>query len=467
MTLEISITASHDGGNIEVLSQSTLVPSPSTNAPRTAECTVSLQVRPDVYTELEKVSHMQYFSFRSFVSGLQSNKGDAFESITVRYEIVNAHAVSFPYAWPGTTICYTTGSLEPTDDDVWKRNPTTGYADGKLTWTHTHTSNGSTFFSYYPPYTYNRHLKLISDCSSRMTLGDSPLTEYNPSVESLGKTVEGREMECISIGSGSLVAWMIHRQHPGETMAEFFAEGLLHRLCGFNGPEGANALDDVTRSILTQYRLYIVPCMCPDGAVRGHIRTNAVGANLNREWATVYDDYEAPTVARSPEVYSVLRKMDVTGCDFFLDVHGDESIPYVFFAGPVKTPKWGERMMNLHGYFVSCYQRANSDVQKEFGYPPPESEEKTVKLMNKATNQVSNRFDCLGLTLEMPYKDCATNPDPDCGFSPQRAKKLGRDLVDALSGVSTFLRAEGEFWSEFSSEDSFVSPREPALQDGV
>lgn len=410
---------------------------------------------------------MQYFSFRSFVSGLHCNSGDDFESITVRYEILNAHAVSFPYAWPGTTICYTSASLEPTDDALWKRNLTTGYADGKLTWTHTHISNGSTFFSYYPPYTYNRHLKLISDCASQMFVHGSPLAEYNPSVESLGKTVEGREIECISIGSGRLVAWIIHRQHPGETMAEFFAEGLLHRLFGLDGPERANALDEVTQCILTQYRLYIVPCMCLDGSVLGHIRTNAVGANLNREWATVHDDYEAPTLSRSPEVYSVLKKMDSTGCDFFLDVHGDESIPYVFFAGPVKTPKWGERMMNLHGYFVSCYQRANSDVQKEFGYPPPDSQVKTVKLMNKATNQVSNRFDCLGLTLEMPYKDCATNPDPDNGFSPQRAKNLGRNLVDALNGVSSFLRADGEFWNVFSVEDSFVLPKEPVLDNFV
>lgn len=38
-----------------------------------------------------------------------------------------------------------------------------------------------------------------------------------------------------------------------------------------------------------------VPNMNPDGTWRGHLRTNAVGANLNREW-------EKPTLERSPEV---------------------------------------------------------------------------------------------------------------------------------------------------------------------
>jgi len=46
-----------------------------------------------------------------------------------------------------------------------------------------------------------------------------------------------------------------------------------------------------------------VPNMNPDGSWRGHLRTNAAGANLNREWA-------APSAERSPEVLLVRNKMD-------------------------------------------------------------------------------------------------------------------------------------------------------------
>ncbi len=46
-----------------------------------------------------------------------------------------------------------------------------------------------------------------------------------------------------------------------------------------------------------------VPNMNPDGTWRGHLRTNAAGANLNREW-------DAPTLEHSPEVYYVRNKMD-------------------------------------------------------------------------------------------------------------------------------------------------------------
>ena len=57
--------------------------------------------------------------------------------------------------------------------------------------------------------------------------------------------------------------------------------------------------------------------MNPDGSVRGNLRTNAAGANLNREW-------QAPTPERSPEVLCVRDAMHATGVDAFLDVHGDE-----------------------------------------------------------------------------------------------------------------------------------------------
>ena len=430
--------------------------------------TTSPAALADVYTELEKIAHMQFFSFRAFVSGLHSSYngvGKSISLLTVEYVVQNAHAASYPLAWSGATVFFTTGSLEPCDDNSWLRNLSTKYVDGKLTWTHIHTANGSTFFSYWPLYTYNRHLKLITDCSIRISTRGSACSKFNPVIESLGQTLEGREIECISIGNGTLSAWIQHRQHPGEPMAEFFAEGLLHRLFGICED---GELDEGAKTLLHNYRLYIIPNMCPDGSVRGHLRTNSVGSNLNREWANSpsNDGYEAPTLERSPEVYAVLSKMDAIGCDFFLDVHGDEELPYVFFSGAEKTPVWGDRIMHLHGYFIASFQRVNADVQKLIGYPPPDSAEAAMKYMHVATNQVSNRFNCLGLTLEMPFKDCETNPDPDKGFGPERAKMLGSNLVDALNDVQSYLRSDEQFWDTFSVEDEYVTPTDNFKEDG-
>ncbi len=66
--------------------------------------------------------------------------------------------------------------------------------------------------------------------------------------------------------------------------------------------------------------------MNPDGSFLGHLRTNACGVNLNREWAEL-------SVERSPEVFNVMERMKQTGITLALNVHGDEALPYNFIAG--------------------------------------------------------------------------------------------------------------------------------------
>jgi hypothetical protein len=180
---------------------------------------------PDIHTELENVGHMQYFCFRSFVSGLVPMPSSAASAVVVTYVISNASDVSFPDAWPGSSVCYNVCGVDSSYDDDWRRNLTTEYDNddfpGALTWKQVHETNGSTYFSYWPPYSYDRHLKLISDCWSR-TRRDSrgaAMCTYDPVIESLGTSIDGREIECLSLGNGNLNAWIQHRQHPGETMA--------------------------------------------------------------------------------------------------------------------------------------------------------------------------------------------------------------------------------------------------------
>ncbi|MFK5004415.1 M14 family zinc carboxypeptidase, partial [Klebsiella pneumoniae] len=67
------------------------------------------------------------------------------------------------------------------------------------------------------------------------------------------------------------------------------------------------------RRLRAQCRFHIVPNANPDGSFRGHLRTNAAGVNLNREW-------HAPSAERSPEVLAIRNAMDATGVDFAIDV---------------------------------------------------------------------------------------------------------------------------------------------------
>jgi murein tripeptide amidase MpaA len=57
-----------------------------------------------------------------------------------------------------------------------------------------------------------------------------------------------------------------------------------------------------------------------------------------------------------------------------------------------------------------------------------------------STNQVAERFGCLAMTLEMPFKDNDDLPDPLHGWSPERSRALGRDCLAALAELVGDLR---------------------------
>jgi len=253
----------------------------------------------------------------------------------------------------------------------------------------------------------------------------SPRVKYR----SLGKTLDGQDMDMLVIGSSDSKettpkknCWIIARQHPGETMAEWFMEGWLSRI--------TDPTDSVATQLLKEANFYVVPNMNPDGSRRGNLRTNAAGANLNREWLT-------PTLEKSPEVFLVRQQMQKVGLDYCLDVHGDEALPYNFIAGAEGVPKWSERLKDLQETYKSSLVRSCPDFQTKFGYDVDKPGEANMTI---CTNYIAETFDALSMTLEMPFKDNANEPCKAHGWSPERARKLGSANLDALYEVVSRLR---------------------------
>ena len=170
--------------------------------------------------------------------------------------------------------------------------------------------------------------------------------------------------------------------------------------------------------------------MNPDGAARGHLRTNAVGTNLNREWA-------APSAEKSPEVLYVLNAMDEIGVDMYLDLHGDEALPYNFVAGSEGIPAYSPRLKDLEDTFKQTLLAVTPEFQDEYGYPKDKPGEANLSV---ASNAVGQRFECLAYTFEMPFKDNDDLPDPVFGWSTQRCQQLGEDLLVAIRAVLPKLR---------------------------
>jgi murein tripeptide amidase MpaA len=124
--------------------------------------------------------------------------------------------------------------------------------------------------------------------------------------------------------------------------------------------------------------------------------------------------------------------MRETGVKFFLDVHGDEALPYNFISGPDGVESVTPEIRAAQASYEAALMRSNPDFQTTHGYPEAAPGKAN---MTMATNWVADEFGALSMTLEQPFKDTKDTPHPDTGWSPERARKLGRSNLDALWAV--------------------------------
>ena len=369
--MSLFISSNFDAGNIEVINTKDIND-------------IQLKIRKDTNSEF-----LQWFYYR--VQGVKSQ--------TCVMSIINAGDAAYPEGWEN----YQARASYNRND--WFQIPAK-YDGSKLTMEFT-PEYDSFYIAYFAPYSYEQHLDLVNYAQQSDIC----------TLEQVGLTTQGRPIDFLRIGDedkNKKKLWIIARQHPGETMAEWFIQGLVNRLI--------DKQDSVSINLLKKANLYIVPNMNIDGSILGNLRVNAKGVNLNREW-------ENPSIDESPEVYYIKEKMKEIGMDFNLDVHGDEGLPYVFISGIEGIPSFNKKLSSLTDSFMDNWKSINPDIQDKYGYP--KNEPGTANLMICSKN-LGEEFKCLSQTLEMPFKQNDNIPDLKNGWSSKRSIKLGESLVNTL-----------------------------------
>ncbi len=308
-------------------------------------------------------------------------------------------------AYPGGWESYNAAVSEDRVD--WLRAPARWDKDADkgsliIDWT---CESGTAWFAYFAPYSYERHQNLVAEAAAYEDV------DYRQ----LGTTAQGRPIDCLEMGTGDKQIWLYARQHPGESMAEWWMEGAIAKLTDPSDPHA--------RLLRQKCRIHIVPNMNPDGSVLGHLRTNSKGVNLNREW-------HEPSADKSPEVLCVKNAMDESGVDFAMDVHGDEAIAAVFLAGFDGIESWTEALGGKFTRYQQLLSQRTPDFQHELGYP--KARPGTANL-SMSTNQLAQRFGAVSMTLEMPFKDNQFLPDAAHGWSPERCVHLADDCLAVLA----------------------------------
>lgn len=375
----MKISSEFDSGNIDVVS----VASPTN---------IQLKLKKD-----NNACTRQWFHFCLDTSANEVHK------IT----IVNAGESSFSNALTGYNV------LASYNKENWFR--VESYYDEQTLIIHHTPTSSRIFYAYYVPYYYERHQALMSKIMC--------LDFFHK--KNLGTSLDNHPIELVVIGEQAAhkkKVWIIGRQHPGETMAQWFIEGILTHFIN-KAPSSLQLLSSAV--------FYLVPNMNPDGSVRGNHRTNAAGINLNRQW-------HHPSKLKCPEVYYVRRAMHEIGVDLFLDIHGEEEIPYAFMMGGSSSLKLKQQADEFKGRFA----QSNTNFQTLYDYDNYQSgcgvgccgsTCNQPHELAKATDYVEHNFGCLSLLLELPFKTplsveakTANNPQEQC-------IALGQSILDPIA----------------------------------
>lgn len=384
----VSVSAAIPEGSIEVVSDHD-------------PADIQLRLRQD-----DEKTAMFYYHFRAI--GLRGRD--------CRFRIINAQE-SVARRLAGRTNdehCWNSpGAMASYDLNNWFRVPGV-YEDGVYTFSH-RPEHDICYYSSWPPYGLARLQGLLARIQLQPHVG----------VSCLGKTVDGHDLDLVTLGTpgaNKRVCWIMARQHPSETMSSFFVEGFLERML--------DTWDPMIARLLEKAVFYVVPNMNPDGTQRTYTRNNAAGHNLNRAW-------QKPDPKETPEVYLVREVMEQTGVDFSIDCHGDRELRCNFLGGPLEIPSKSPRLDGLFEILKDTWASITPEYERGHPYPggPPAEAD-----LNMAWNWIAERFNCLSVLLEQPFKDTLWRTDPVTGWSPNRSTAFGGTLPSVLSRIVDQLR---------------------------
>lgn len=326
---------------------------------------------------------------------------DTGSSMLQRIRLLNADKVSFSAAWDGYQV------FASYDNQHWFRIDTR-YQQGELVLT-LNAQAAKVYYAYFVPYPQSRHTALLQQVATMPTV--------QPGV--LGQTPQGHDITLLRIGSTTAEAkkiWLIARQHPGETMAQWLAEGVIKQLSEYFVAQQAEQ---------SAISFYIVANMNPDGAAMGNHRTNANGINLNRHWAK-------PDPVLCPEVYLVKQAMLRIGVDAFIDIHGDESLPYNFMLAETKHPfadRLKQALAEVDSNFQTEYDYSNVAVGCGARNCGSSCGQQT------ATGFVQQQFGVASMLLEASFKPLQ-QAGQTLAWDHNSAIQLGRSLAVVLCGIA-------------------------------
>ena len=272
-------------------------------------------------------------------------------------EEVEVHLENFDNIWngrPGSPISDRTPCFISSDGREWAAVPARKTDDNRLVF-RVRPATGSLCLARLEPYRISDLDRLIAEIHAYALV----------EIETIGQSVEGRDLEIIRVGRlDAPRRFLIRaRSHPWEPGGNWVVQGLIRALLS---DDGAN------RDRLGRFNVAIMPMAAKDGVARGWTRFNSNGMDLNRDWEEPADPGPAPENAAlerwlESEIEAG-RKPDLE-----IDLHNDNSgrlhpsAPTRGFEAHQAQMERLEQLLRRHTWFTEGRGRPDRDSPWTFG----------------------------------------------------------------------------------------------------
>jgi hypothetical protein len=329
----------------------------------------------------------------------------------VRCDLVNADRCFGPReGWANARPVFSA------DGEHWQRVARAEYiqdsdATGQFTFT-VPVVGPRTYVAYCYPYTTAPLLALLRELPHRQGLR----------VGELCRSVENRPVPYLRFGnheSPRRAAWVIARQHAGETPASFAVEGFIRHFCRLEPP---------VLEALGETAFHIVPMVDVDGVFQGRYGKDERPMDFNRDWSDQPSRPEIAALARAIAA-SATKQRPALILDLHASHNGDTSC-YLFGSGQdgrAGFPEWAggeERFARLLAEEAEVLGLRETDLR------PGQNAE------GSARSYLRKRYEVPVLTVELSY-----HLSQKGGYlTPTEYREFGAALARASS---RYLRLEG------------------------
>jgi len=98
-------------------------------------------------------------------------------------------------------------------------------------------------------------------------------------------------------------------------------------------------------------------------------------------------------------------------------------------AGSETLPNFSAAQAAAQQRFIDDFKTASPDFQDVHGYPAAPY---TDEVLTIASSHITHAFGCLSLTIELPFKDNANDPDEQVGWDGARSARLGAAVLQPV-----------------------------------